>query len=84
MENISFVQAILILIPVIIISGKTIHFFMCAHRKKFKYWLYFGHTSIVNSSSKQSKKTKQIQNFLSVLLLVILLIELLIVIISKS
>jgi hypothetical protein len=84
MNNISFLQAILILIPIAVIIGKTIHFFRCVNRKKFKYWLYFGHSSIVNSSSNQSKKTKQIQNLLSLLLLIIVLIELLIILIAKS
>jgi hypothetical protein len=84
MKDIPLIPATFALILFVIFIVKTIHFFVCVNRKKFRYWLYFNHSSIVNSSSRQSKKTKQVQNFLSVLLLIFFLLALLVIITGKT
>ncbi len=84
MENISVVSVIILFIIVILIIVKTIHFFSCVNRKKFRYWIYFNHSAIIASRSEQSKKTKRIQNVLSILLVITMLFEVLSIIINKS
>ena len=82
MQIISVIAVIIALILAIIIVAKTIHFFVCTNRKKLKYWLYFTRSSIVNSSSEQSRKTKQVQNVFSVIVLCLVVLQLIVLMID--
>lgn len=74
----SFVPYLTIAITVlaIIIGLKTVHFYRHIKRKKLKYWFYFSHNAIINSSNSLSEKAKKFQNKYTLLLTIFSIVTL--------
>lgn len=62
---------------------KTAHFYKCVHHKNFGHWFYFDRYSIVNSANEKSRKTKKIQNLLSVIVLIAFTILLIVLFMNR-
>ena len=68
------IDSVLLLILVLIITLKTIHFFKNIRHKRLMDWFYFTSYNIILSSTPESAKAKRRQNIYTTCIAVVLLI----------
>ena len=68
------IDSVLLLILVLIIVLKTIHFFKHIRRKRLADWFYFTSYNIILSSSPESAEAKRRQNIYTICIAAMLLL----------
>jgi len=83
MDTLSILESILLLLSLIVILIKTIHFLKKIRRKRLWYWFYFDYESIIVSHTQKSAKAKKLQNIFSALLLMLAILYGMVTLVKK-